>query len=154
SSGTGGSQVYWNGSTWGGEQTWNSVTVAASWNYTAPSLIGGKNYYLRMRVTDAAQTGGNSFVWAVSTFTLDTTAPSIVLTSPVNNAFYSGVQVSTPFTGTSNDPGTNPTGVSTVTIAITDVDGGPSYFNGTSFVGGGPFFLPAQGTVANWSYNN
>src|SRR5205823_2023050 len=49
---------------------------------------------------------------------------------------------------------TSPTGVSTVAVAITDLDGGPSYFNGTTFTTGGPSFLPAQGSTTSWTYNN
>jgi len=44
--------------------------------------------------------------------------------------------------------------VSTVSISITDVDGGPNYFNGSTYAAGGPFFLGAQGSVNNWTYNN
>ena len=40
------------------------------------------------------------------------------MSSPVAGAYYSAILVSTPFAGTSTDPGTNASGVSTVTLSI------------------------------------
>ena len=103
-------------------------------------------------MTDGA---GNQIITSASTFTYDTTAPTVTISTPIAGDFYSLVQISTPFTGTASDPGTDPAGVSTVTVSITDVDGGGSnYFTGSTYTGGGPFFLAAQGTVSNWTFNN
>src|ERR1019366_9314376 len=43
--------------------------------------------------------------------------------------------------------------ISTITLTLQDLTVGTSYYNGLSWVSGGTSF-PAQGTVANWSFNN
>ena len=57
SSGTG-AKSYWNdsGAGWTGTQHWNSVTAAGRqrWNYTRADAVTGKDYYLRLLVTDVA----------------------------------------------------------------------------------------------------
>ena len=130
------------------------TTTPNTWTYTIPSaaLVSGNLYYLRLQLTDVA---GNLFTTHVTTFTYDTQAPAVTISTPVAGNFYSLVQLSTPFAGTASDNGSNPTGVSTVTISITDVDGtGANWFNGSTYTAGGPFFLPAQGTPTNWTFNN
>src|SRR6185437_4151974 len=144
-----GTRSYWTGSGWSGSQGWNAATLyTSSWTYATPTWTTGIQFYLRLQVIDAA---GNSFVTQASTFTYETQSPTITMSQPTAGAFYSGVLLSTPFAGTASDP---VSAVSSVTVAITDIDGGPNYFNGTSFAAGGPFNLAAQGTTANWTYNN
>ena len=148
---------YYTGSGWTGAQTWiTTTTTLNTWAYNIPSsaLVSGNLYHLRLQLTDAA---GNFFDTQTTTFTYDTQAPAVTISTPVANNFYSFVQLSTPFAGTASDNGTNPTGVSTITISITDVDGtGANWFNGSgsTYAVSGPFFLPAQGTVNNWTFNN
>src|SRR5262249_31309288 len=94
-----GTRSYWNSSTsqWvSNVQHWNPVTVAAPWTYSTAGLglLPDKDYYIRIRVTDAAQ---NFFITQTSTFTYDTQPPTISLSTPTANATYSTVIVSTPF---------------------------------------------------------
>ena len=55
--------------------------------------------------------------------------------------FYSAI-CSTPFTGTASDPGSNATGVSTVTLTLQDLTGSFTVFSSSA----------AGGTPANWTY--
>ena len=154
STGLGLSKSYWTGSTWtaAGSQTWITTTTAASWTYTLPpaALATGNYYYLRLQLTDFA---GNVFVSKTSTFTYNTTAPTVtVVPLPPNNGFYSQVQISTPFAGGVTETAVIPVGISTVSLTIFDLTIS-SYFNGTTF-GGSLVNLPAQGTVNSWTYAN
>ena len=145
--------MYWNGSSYQSGQIWITTTTANPWYYTISccALASGNLYYLRTQLTDAA---GNVFTSLTSTFTYNTTAPTVVINPQApNNGFYSAVQVSTPFAGTANPSGTPLIVVSTITLSIEDLDGGPSYFNGSSWVGS-VSTVSAQGTVANWTYNS
>src|SRR5262249_9152195 len=117
STGLGGSKAYWTGSTWTApaSQTWITTTTAPTWAYSlvnGAGLASGNLFYLRLRLIDVA---GNTFTSQTSTFTYDTTAPVVVISTPTDNGGYSTVKFSTPFAGTATDNGTNPTGVSTVT---------------------------------------
>ncbi len=161
SSGTGGSKVYWNGAAWIPTISSNVATIfVSSWTYTLPSLVSDKNYYLKLQVQDNVTGTGvtphrNTYISTISTFTYDTSVPSVTISQPLNNAFHSQIQISTPFAGTSSDPGGTPSGISTVTISLTDVDGGgPNYWTGSTFTAGGPFFIGALGTTANWTYTH
>ena len=156
STGTGASKFDWTGSTWSANAnnnlpTWITTTTANPWYYTIPAnaLVSGNKYYLRFQLYDAA---GNLFTSQVSTFTYDTTAPTVTISTPVANNFYSLIFISTPFAGTAVDNGTNATGVSTVTVQIADVETGFT-FNGSTYAAGSTF-LAAQGSPANWTYNN
>ena len=141
STGLGASKNYWTGSGWTTSQTWITTTTANPWFYTIPAaaLASGNLYYLRLQLTDVA---GNVFTGFTSTFTYDTQAPTVTISSPVASGFYSNVFVSTPFAGTAVDNGTNATGVSTVTLTLQDVTGAFNVFTSS----------PAQGNPANWTY--
>ena len=133
---------YYTGSGWTGAQTWiTTTTTLNTWSYSIPSsaLASGVLYYLRLQLTDNA---GNSFTSITSTFTYDTQAPTVTISSPITGGFYSLVQVSTPFIGTAVDNGTNATGVSTVTLTLQDQTGSFSVFTSSG----------ASGTPANWTY--
>ena len=56
-------------------------------------------------------------------------------------SFYSQIQLSTPFAGSASDPGTNPTGVSTVTIAVLDRLGRPILADGSGFNSGSILYI-------------
>ncbi|PIZ14368.1 hypothetical protein COY52_12865, partial [Candidatus Desantisbacteria bacterium CG_4_10_14_0_8_um_filter_48_22] len=110
-------------------------------------------YTLRARAQDRA--GNYSSIIDSITFTYDIDIPTVTISKPLNNVHYSTFKLSTPIAGTSGDSGVNPTGVSTVTVAIRDVDGGANvWFNGTSFVSaGGALWLGINGgTVSDWKY--
>ena len=114
-------------------------------------------YTVKARALDSS--GNYSTIIDSITFTYDTDKPTVLISSPTNNGYYSTVQLSTPIGGISGDSGVNATGVSTVTVAIRDIDGGSAnlWFNGTSFVetGGAVTWLGVNGgTLSNWEYND
>src|SRR5207249_3445911 len=100
-----GTRSDWTGSSWtaaGSPVTWITTNTANPWYYSISSnaLVSGNAYYLRTQATDRA---GNTFTSQTSTFTFNTTAPTVVIsTQPPGNGFYSAlpVFVSTPFAGT------------------------------------------------------
>ena len=150
SSGTGVSQVWWNGSTWQGSVFPLSTTLySSSWTYASPTWATGKQYFLQAVVMDNA---GNTFTTAGSTFTYYNTAPTVTISTPINSNFYSAVQVSTPFGGTATSLPPNAPGISTVTLTLEDLTS-VTYFNGTTFVGS-VSTVAAQGAVNAWTYNN
>ncbi|OVE75290.1 hypothetical protein BVX98_07865, partial [bacterium F11] len=94
--------------------------------------------------------------YSTRTFTYDTTAPTITLDYPLSES-YSQVKVSTPIQGTTSNTQSAPnTGALNVEISITeDPSGTPLYFNGTNFVGGGPYYQSySGGDLANWTYDD
>src|SRR5581483_4833899 len=95
----------------------------------------------------------NTFTSLTSTFTYDTSAPNVTISLPANNSFYSAVQVATPLAGTALDVGSNPTGVSTVTLTLRDLTVGTSYYNGIAWQQGAITFA-AQNFPASWSFND
>ncbi len=139
-----GTKSYWTaGSTWSTNQTWISTTTSSPWFYTIPStaLLSGTSYYLRLQLTDNA---GNVFTSQPSTFTYNTTAPTVTISNPTNNAFYNAVNISSAnWSGTTVDNGTNPTGLSTVTVTVADITGAPITLLSS---------VPASGTPYNWTY--
>ena len=149
STGTG-SKSYWTGSTWTvpGSQTWITTTTAASWNYTIPSvaLVSDQLYYLRAQFIDFA---GNIFTTQITTFTYDTTAPTVVISTPANGAFYSVQPATANFSGSTIDNGTNPTGISTVTLTLQDVTASSTPLSNVP-AGGNP--LPAGRTCPRSRY--
>jgi hypothetical protein len=114
-------------------------------------MVGNGDYVAVARAIDYA--GQTSVVYSTRSFTVDVTSPTVAISTPVATT-YSPVQVSTPMTGTSADSHPSATGVSTVAVSITDLDGGGgNYFNGTAFAAGGPFYLGINGgTPANWTF--
>ena len=137
STGTGTAQSYWTGSAWSAPlgQTWIPTTTANPWYYTIPipalAPANGSLFYLRLQLTDNA---GNIFTSATSTFTYNTTAPSVTITPRFpNNGFYSAVQVSTPFAGTTSPSGAPNIVVSTVILTLQDLTVGASYYNGSAW---------------------
>ena len=105
STGTGGAKQYWTGGGWQSGQIWITTSTANPWFYTISNtaLLTGIQYYLRVQDTDVA---GNTFTLPTSTFTYNTTAPTVTITpNAPNNGFYSQVQVSTPLAGTSSPSG-------------------------------------------------
>src|SRR4029077_19710520 len=78
STGLGGSKYYWTGSSYTATQTWITTTTANPWFYTIPAgaLLSGIQYYLRTQVSDFA---GNTFTLATSTFTYNTTGPTVTV---------------------------------------------------------------------------
>src|SRR5208283_2735843 len=142
STGTGSGQSYFTGSGWQSPQIWITTTppVTNPWYYTIPNtaLFTQNLYYLRIQATDFAN---NTFTSQVTTFTYDNTAPSVSISTPATNTFYSGVILSTPFAGTATDPVNNPVGISTVTLVLLDQT------NSTVVLSS-----PAAGTPASWTF--
>ena len=151
STGLGASKYYWTGSSYTLNQTWITTTTASPWFYTLPAaaLATGNLYYVRLQLTDFA---GNVFTLPTSTFTYNTTAPSVSISTPIAGKFYSTVIISTPFAGTASPASVSGIVVVRSCVSIADVESGYG-FNGSTYTSGS-FFLPAQGTPANWTYNN
>ena len=112
----------------------------ADWNFMLPNLPDGK-YKVTAVALDMA---GNRGVSAPTNFTLDKTAPSVVIASPrANEARDAGSGVAS---GTASDAGA---GVANVTARLTRLSDGQSW-TGSSW--GAPTELVAQGTT-KWSLN-
>src|SRR5207302_9604703 len=155
STGLAGSKVYWNGASWQAGQLWITTTTVNPWIYTIPNSAlapgNGKLYYLRIQANDFA---GKLFTSQTSTFTYNTTAPTVTITPQApNNGFYSAVQVSTPLAGTTSPSGAPGIVVSTVSLMLQDLTFPTSYFNGSAWQNGSTSFA-AQGTVGSWSFNS
>ena len=120
---TGSGAFYWTGSSWTAASTWLTSTKDSetAWHYTVPGgmLVDDRVYRTEARAVD--QAGNISATYSTATFTYDTTAPSITLSTPTARP-YSGVVVSTPFAGTTSNPQTSAnTGVTTeVEISVTE----------------------------------
>src|SRR4029077_20539228 len=143
STGLGGSKYYWTGSSYTLNQTWITTTTANPWFYTFPAAaLANGLYYVRVQATDLA---GNLFTGLTSTFTWNTTLPSVTITPQApNNGFYLAVQVSTPFAGTATPAAVSGVVISTVTLTLHDLTFGTSYYNGNAWQSGLVTF-PAQG---------
>ncbi|OVE76238.1 hypothetical protein BVX98_06325, partial [bacterium F11] len=150
-----GTLYYWTGSSFTTNETWINTTKdgPAAWHYTVPGgMVGDAEYTVVARSMDYA--GQYSAIYSTRNFTFDDTDPSVSISFPIDQLWYSPIRISTPIAGTSSDPGADAIGVSTVTIAIEDQDAG-THFNGTSFVSGDPIYLGMTGgTTANWSFND
>ena len=110
------------------------------WNFNLPALPDGK-YKVTAVALDMA---GNRGVSAPTNFTLDTTAPSVVIASPkAGEARDAGSGAAS---GTASDAGA---GVASVTARLTRVADGQSW---TGQNWGAPTELSVQGTL-NWSLN-
>ncbi|WP_233568152.1 Ig-like domain-containing protein [Cohnella faecalis] len=114
------------GTTIAGNKTVNPTTGA--WTFTPNAALADDTYTVTAEATDAAGNTGTD----TSTFTVDTQAPNVDITGPVNNSVTNNPN--TVITGTS-DPGT------TVTIDVTDKDGDP--VDGT---------LTVNPTTGNWTF--
>jgi hypothetical protein len=111
-------------------------------------------YTAEARAIDFA--GNVSTVYSTYTVTYDTVPPHVTLSTPVQGVVYSQIKLSTPIGGTSDqsDQVSFYSQVSTVTVRISSNPGGvETDFNGAAWVAG-PIWLPAQGTVDNWSYKS
>src|SRR4029077_8761332 len=130
-------------------QTWITTTTANPWFYTLPAAaLANGLYYVRVQATDLA---GNLFTGLTSTFTYNTTLPSVTITPQApNNGFYSAVQVSTPLAGTAPRAAVSGVVISTVALTLQDLTNGTSYFTGTAWQNGVASF-PAQGPASGWS---
>ncbi|MBU4257708.1 hypothetical protein KKC04_04845, partial [Patescibacteria group bacterium] len=156
---------YWEGDT----NEW--VTAAETWNKT--DKLGSTSWYYAVEgamleddtiYTVSAKTldyaGNYSILYSTYAFTYDITEPSVALNFPKNGKTYSQIFISTPVLGTSASNQSSPnTGVSTVTIAVSKVDGDENYtncFDGSSFIACvAPIWLPINGgTVADWTFND
>ncbi|MEK7721773.1 MAG: hypothetical protein AAB359_05235, partial [Elusimicrobiota bacterium] len=151
---------YWTGAGWGTD-TWIQATPdgPTSWYYTVDvsMLKDDVRYQFEARARDYAD--NYSAVYSTYSITYDITGPLVTLSYPNDGATYSGVLFSTPMAGTSaNNQTAAYTGVSTVAVALSEIDGSGNYLNcftGSVFSGcAAPLWLPAQGAAANWSFND
>ncbi|MCK5358689.1 MAG: hypothetical protein KAJ48_09865, partial [Elusimicrobiales bacterium] len=158
---------YWkdDGNEWVADaETWNSAEfdlgASTSWYYTVDSAILKDDIVYTVSAKSENYAGNYSSVYSTYTFTYDITGPLVTLDFPEDSTTYSQIFVSTAVEGTSANNQSSPnTGVSTVTIAISKVDGDGNYtdcFDGNSFVACAlAQWLPMNaGSLANWEFND
>jgi len=76
--------VFWNGTDWSSAtEVWLDATGTEVWTYTMPALTSGKSYQVRAKAID---TSTNESAVASDSFTFDTAAPTVTITSPVAEA--------------------------------------------------------------------
>ena len=148
-------KYYWTGSSWTLTDTWlNSTKLGpTSWYYTvdAAMLADDTEYTVSAKALDYA--GNYSSVYSTYTFTYDITEPLVTLDFPEDGEAYSQILVSTPIAGTSSNNQTSVnTGVSTIAVQIQDIVDA-NCFDGSSF-SACPQWLPAQGTVGAWNFED
>lgn len=120
----------------------NTEANELNWTVTMPLLDG--NYYWRVCANDSLQNGSWSEVWR---FTIDTTAPSSVVSMPITNEYYNKLNE---LSGTATDP-MNGTGVVQVEITIKRLSD-KHYWDGIAW-STTPKWLLAEGTTT-WSYDS
>ncbi|HEX8834487.1 MAG TPA: Ig-like domain-containing protein, partial [Abditibacteriaceae bacterium] len=131
--------LYWNGTAWTSSLAENAVTGTTTWSYTMPTLADGR-YSLQVVARDWA---GNARYTAWTPFYIDTTAPSITITTPTQNATYSSLASAT---GTATDTGP---GVAAVRARLQRASDS-LYWNGSVWSTTRTDVL-AQGT-SNWTF--
>ena len=99
-----------------GEVTHSAVTNGYSFTYTPASALGDGSHTVTV---NAADNDGNNAVEKSTTFTVDTVAPSLNVTSPQNGTVTNTAAVTV--TGTTNDVTSSPV---TVTITLNSIDQG------------------------------
>ena len=99
-----------------GEVTHSAVTNGYSFTYTPASALGDGSHTVTV---NAADNDGNNAVEKSTTFTVDTVAPSLNVTSPQDGTVTNTAAVTV--TGTTNDVTSSPV---TVTITLNSVDQG------------------------------
>lgn len=99
-----------------GEVTHSAVTNGYSFTYTPASALGDGSHTVTV---NAADNDGNNAVEKSTTFTVDTVAPSLNVTSPQDGLITNTAAVTV--TGTTNDVTSSPV---TVTITLNEVNQG------------------------------
>jgi hypothetical protein len=149
---------YWDDDTssWLPSVEWNqSVTLGpTSWYYTVPPAMLRDDVVYTMSARALDYANNYSAVYSTSVFTYDITPPVVSVGFPLHDTAYSQIKISTPLAGTSSQPGQNSayTGVSTVAVQVTDLDGGPSCWTGSAWAGC-PQWLKTEGDPATWGYD-
>nr|DAZ38437.1 MAG TPA: Ig-like domain protein [Caudoviricetes sp.] len=99
-----------------GEVTHSAVTNGYSFTYTAASPLKDGSHTVSV---DASDNDGNAAAQKSTTFTVDTVAPSLNVTSPTDGLITNNASITV--TGTTNDTTSSPV---TVTIQLNSVDQG------------------------------
>jgi len=121
---------------------------------TTPKAYAGLaegSHTFQVRAVDAASNTSTTTSW---TWTVDTQAPTVAITFPINGSRYSttrynngcGTPATGDFCGTSADAGT---GVTQVQVSIQQ--GAGNYWNGSTFGSATQVLFTATGTI-NWTY--
>ncbi|MFA6004268.1 MAG: Ig-like domain repeat protein, partial [Elusimicrobiota bacterium] len=125
-------------------------TPAGAWYRSVAGIpfANGKTYQITLRTRDYALPTPNERTRAYSLL-YDNARPTAYIGDPAHAGFKNA---NFTISGTSDDPGSAPSGVSTVTISIQHLGTNDCYVPGTGFAPGCPNFFGAGGTVANWSF--
>ena len=141
---------WWNG-IWQATETWNLATGKTTWSYAAPTLVNAKTYTVTAKSKDMAGTETISVSQPTRTFTVDLSAPTVVIT-PTLPAWKNS-----PFnlTGTVSDTGCADlgTGLANAQVWVYNVTGN-RYWNGAQWVATSAWndYADDVSTVASWTY--
>ena len=149
---------YWNGGSWQSTQTSVQPTGTTSWSYSLPAsnLTSGHIYWV---IVTAVDTVGNTSTSVPHNFTYDTTAPTVVISNPVDGTTY-GNNWGGAISGVATPHGSLAIVSNAVTIQDTTNN---LYWNGSAWVGPVSQFsanvgnawgakLPASKLVSGHSY--
>ena len=142
--------LYWNGSNsiWQSGAFFNTASNPTNWTYgfAAANLTNGHSYSVTGQATDNA---GNVGASTTTTFTYDTTAPSVAITYPANNTTY-GANWTGAMTGTSTANASGST-VSTVKVSIQQGSGSCWTGSGNTYTATCPNYVAVTTGTTNWS---
>jgi len=136
---------WWDGSAWVASETWDPATWTTTWSYAAPTLEDSKTYTVTARATDGAGNETASGAQPTDTFTVDQTAPDVVITDPPTGWENAVAGLA----GTATDVGYGCGDVASVEVQVYNVTGS-RYWNGSIWTASASW-NNASGTTA-WTY--
>ncbi len=122
-----------------------SGTTSWSLTFGAGHLTSGDSYSVTGQATDGAGNSGTSS--PATTFTYNTTAPSVGVSYPVNSTLY-GTNWAGAITGTSSS--NSGSAVASASVALEDTTAG-KWWNGASFTPTLQTFVPVTSGTTSWS---
>ncbi len=131
-----------------GSQSFQTASGTTKWSFALPAryLVSGNTYGVTVKATDSV---GNTSTSSQVAFTFNSSAPSVAINYPVNNATYGSTNWIGTITGTaSSNSGTGTTIVS-ISVAIQNTKT-KKWWNGSSFSALSRTFVTVTGTTS-WS---
>ena len=120
----------------------------ASWSLTLSTtdLTSGDTYSVTAQATDSDSNVGTS---STVTFAYNTTAPTVVVTFPVNGTHYDATTWTGTITGTASSNSGDSTTITTAAVAIEDTKT-TMWWNGTAFSATTQTFVPVTSGTTTW----